>query len=210
MIFPRRCVRKRTQYDRSREDLYSLDDSPVEICVARSGRVNSNDTGEGGEEGSVAVTNLSGLARETCLSVSQRDIIRDSRGRDGGVPPVPRENGYLDSWTVRGRPEDERRRCRRPDLREMQGARGGFGGQKMGRERGSAAAASRESPYSCHPEFLGGRMTSLSSYGFVFGSADSIGTSEGSSLGTFFLDLPCPRLSHKDGRLMPWLVYPSC
>lgn len=47
----------------------------------------------------------------------------------------PRENGYLDSWTVRGRPEDERRRCRCADLREMQGARGGFGGQKMGREK---------------------------------------------------------------------------
>lgn len=46
----------------------------------------------------------------------------------------------------------------------------------------------RESPYSCHSEFLDGRMTSLSSYGFVFGSADSIGTSKG-SLGTFLLDL---------------------
>lgn len=45
-----------------------------------------------------------------------------------------------------------------------------------------------ESPYSCHPEFLDSRMTSLSSYGFVFGSADSIGTSD-RSLGTFFFDL---------------------
>jgi len=36
-----------------------------------------------------------------------------------------------------------------------------------------------ESPYSCHLEFLDGGMTSLSSYGFVFGSADSVGTSKG-------------------------------
>lgn len=81
--------------------------------------------------------------------------------------------------------------------------RAGFGGRTffcLGREeRGggsaAAAAASHESPYSCHPEFLDGRMTSLSSYGFVFGSTDSIGTSaKGSSLGTFFLDLSCPCL----------------
>lgn len=48
-------------------------------------------------------------------------------------------------------------------------------------------------------------MTSLSSYGFVFGSTDSIDTSaKGSSLGTFFLDLSCPRLSHKDG--LGWFI----
>ncbi|EFN62210.1 hypothetical protein EAG_12635 [Camponotus floridanus] len=83
--------------------------------------------------------------------------------------------------------------------------RAGFGRQTLllrREERGggsAAAAASHESPYSCHPEFLDGRMTSLSSYGFVFGSTDSIDTSaKGSSLGTFFFDLSCPRLSHKD------------
>jgi len=46
-----------------------------------------------------------GLARETCLSVFRRDIIRDRREME-----VSRENGHLDSWTVRGRSEDERRR----------------------------------------------------------------------------------------------------
>lgn len=165
-----------------------------------SGRVNSNDTGEGGEVS--AVTNLSGLAGETCLSVSQRDIIRDSRAR-WKCPAGLRENGYLDSWTVRGRPEDGRRRCRRRDLRE---GRAGFGGQKVEREEQGGesgaveAAASHESPYSCHPEFLDGRMTSLSSYGFVFGSADSIGTIGGrEKSGDFLLnDLPCPRISHKN------------
>lgn len=40
---------------------------------------------------------------ETRLSVSRRDIIRDSRAR-WKCPAGPRENGYLDSWTVRGRP----------------------------------------------------------------------------------------------------------
>lgn len=66
------------------------------------------------------------------------------------------------------------------------------GGQAVGRdEEENRWRRLHESPYSCHPEFLDGRMTSLSSYGFVFGSADSIDTSEG-SLGTFFPDLTSP------------------
>lgn len=71
---------------------------------------------------------------------------------------------------------------------DVEGARR-IGGRKgrAGRKIGGRRRRLRESPYSCHPEFLDGGMTSLSSYGFVFGSADSIGTSEG-SLGTFLLD----------------------
>lgn len=114
------------------------------------------------------------------------------------VPPV---RAKMSTWTV-GQfvvAQDERRRCR-PDLCEVSGTRGVRwtdllpGREERGGES-AAAAASHESPYSCHPEFLDGRMTSLSSYGFVFGSTDSIGTSvKGSSLGTFFLDLSCPCL----------------
>lgn len=50
-------------------------------------------------------------------------------------------------------------------------------------------------------------MTSLSSYGFVFGSADSIGTSEG-SLGTFFLDLTSFAGRRADGDAR--LEHPLC
>lgn len=38
----------------------------------------------------------------------------------------PRENGHLDSWTVRGRPEDERRRPRVIAEYEVLGVRGGL------------------------------------------------------------------------------------
>lgn len=85
---------------------------------------------------------LSGLARETCLSVSRRDIIRDRREMEVSRQS-PRENGHMNSWTVRGRPEDEHRR--HPGLcgeaggvRMDEGARatgwtgGGWGGAREG------------------------------------------------------------------------------
>lgn len=96
--------------DRSRRDILPKD-SPVEICAIHSGKVKSNVTG-------ATVTYLSGLTRETCLSVSRRDIIRDRREMEVSRQS-PRENGHLDSWTVRGRPEDERRR--RPGLCGVRG-----------------------------------------------------------------------------------------
>lgn len=125
-----------------------------------------------------AVTYLSGLARETCLSVSRRDIIRDRR-----CPARKWALGQLDSsWSPRRRASSSSRSLRSVRMDIEGGAEDRWTGGRKGRveEENRRWRRLRESPYSCHPEFLDGRMTSLSSYGFVFGSADSIGTSEGS------------------------------
>jgi len=80
-------------------------DSPVEICAAHSGSVNS-----GMIRGPRLRICQDSLARRACrypgeilFAIGEMEVSRQS----------PRENGHLDSWTVRGRPEDERRRPQR-------------------------------------------------------------------------------------------------
>lgn len=107
----------------------------------------------------------------------------------------PRENGHLDSldssWSPRRRASSssESLRGARMDVGDARegGSVDSVGGRKR-ENRWWRLRRLRESPYSCHPEFLDGRMTSLSSYGFVFGSAESPSALRGGSLGTFFLD----------------------
>lgn len=149
------------------------------------------------EDGGYANTYLSELradARRVCRYPGE--ILFAIGERDEGVSRQyararASENRHLDSWTVCGRPEDERHRRSdlrgnaRTPVREIGGGTVDGEGKRRGRESSAGGFASQ--PYSCHPEFLDGRMTSLSSYGFVFGSANSIGTSE-ESQGTFFLD----------------------
>lgn len=71
-----------------------------------------------------AITNLSELvlARRVCRYLGE--ILFAIVERDGSVPPVRAKMG---TWTV-GQfvvaQEDERRRCRRPDLCEVSGTRG--------------------------------------------------------------------------------------
>lgn len=71
---------------------------PIEICAARSCKVNSKGTG-------VAVVFVK--TRQTCPSVSTGDIIQDI-GKGGRAN---KENARLDSWTV-----GSRRPCRESSL----------------------------------------------------------------------------------------------
>lgn len=139
-IFPHRYVENDgwTQYDRSREDHYSLDDSLVEIRAARSGRVNSNDTGE--RKGPRLRICQDSLARRVCrylgkilFAIVKGEMSRWSARKwvlgqlDSSWSPRRRASSLSSSrssWDVRDArgfrwTEDGRRRARDEDRRRQ-------------------------------------------------------------------------------------------